>query len=76
MNIDDLTEDQKAKARACKTTDELFALAKEEGYELSEEELDAIAGGKWSGCDANESERERNTEQDCPIRHCFTALGV
>lgn len=47
MNFEELTPDQQAKARACSTPEELLALAKTEGYELSDEELDGIAGGKW-----------------------------
>ena len=39
MNFEDLTDEQKAKARECKTPEDVLALAKEEGYELSEEEL-------------------------------------
>ena len=31
----------------CKTTDELVKLAKEEGMELSDEQLDSVAGGAW-----------------------------
>ena len=50
MNFEDLTPEQKEKALACKTPDELIALAKEEGYELSDAELDGIAGGAWKGC--------------------------
>ena len=33
------------KARACKSPEEILALAKEEGYELSDEELEAVSGG-------------------------------
>lgn len=47
MNFDDLTEEQKAKARAAKTPEEILALAKEEGYELSDAELESISGGVW-----------------------------
>ena len=52
MNIDDLdiSPELKEKARACKTPDEILALAKKEGYKLSEEELAAVSGGGWSGC--------------------------
>ena len=42
-----LTEEQIAKVKACKNSDELLALAKAEGVELTEEQLDAISGG---GC--------------------------
>lgn len=47
MNYNDLSEEQKAKAAECKTPEELLALTKEEGYEISAEELDAISGGDW-----------------------------
>ncbi len=40
-----LTDDQKAKARDCRSMDELTELAAKEGVELSDEMLDAIAGG-------------------------------
>ena len=45
MNYHDLTPEQMEKARACKTPEDILALAKEEGYELSEDELDAVSGG-------------------------------
>ena len=49
MEFKDLTEDQKAKIRECKTPEEMLALAKEEGYELSDEELESISGGiSWT----------------------------
>ena len=50
MEFNDLTEEQKAQVMACKTADELVALAKAEGVELSEEQLDAIAGGDSFWC--------------------------
>ena len=40
-----LTEEQIKKASQCKNTDELLALAKKEGYSLSEEQLAAVSGG-------------------------------
>ena len=49
ITFDDLTEEQKEKALACKTPEELFELAKSEGIELGEEALDAINGGMVSG---------------------------
>ena len=42
---DSLTEEQKEKAKACKTADELVKLAASEGIELPDELLDAVAGG-------------------------------
>ena len=40
-----LTEEQVAKVKACKNSEELLKLAKEEGIELSEEQLSAVSGG-------------------------------
>ena len=45
MEFKDLTPEQQAKVRACTTPEELLALAKAEGYELSDEELEAVSGG-------------------------------
>ena len=40
-----LTEEQKKKAAACKTLEELTAVLTEAGVELSDELLDAVNGG-------------------------------
>ena len=40
-----LTDEQKEKVKACKTMDELVKFAGEEGIELPDEVLDAVAGG-------------------------------
>ena len=40
-----LSEEQIAKVRACKNHEELLALAKEEGIELTDEQLTAVTGG-------------------------------
>lgn len=46
-----LTNEQKKKVEAAKSPEELIAFAKEAGYEMSQEELDAVAGGSWcSNC--------------------------
>ena len=58
MNIDnlDLSPELREKAKACKTPDEMLALAKAEGYKLSEEELAAVSGGgTWSCSDLDDS---------------------
>ncbi len=55
---DSLTDEQKAKAKACKTMEELTELAGKEGIELPDEALDQVAGGipadldgRPNGCD-------------------------
>lgn len=42
---DSLTDEQKAKAKDCKTLDEFFAMADKEGVELPDKLLEAVAGG-------------------------------
>ena len=52
MNANELTADQKAKVDSCKTPDDVIALAKDEGYSLSDDELESINGGKdWWRCE-------------------------
>ena len=53
MNFDDLKNPElQEKLKGAKTPEELLAIAKEEGYELSDEQLDSIsaAGDKWYNC--------------------------
>ena len=46
--FDGLSDEMKAKVTECKTSEELMNLAKTEGIELSDEQLDAISGGiEW-----------------------------
>ena len=48
MGFDDLSMDMQEKARRAKTLEELEALAKESGRELSDEELDSLSGGNYA----------------------------
>ena len=43
--LKDLTEEQIAKIKACKNNEEILKLAKQEGIELTDEQLEAISGG-------------------------------
>ncbi len=43
--LNGLTEEQIAKVKACKNQEELLKLAKEEGVELNNEQLEAVNGG-------------------------------
>ncbi|MBO5529670.1 MAG: hypothetical protein J6A47_10240 [Bacilli bacterium] len=40
-----LSEEQIAKVKACKNQEEFLALAKQEGIELNDEQLEAVSGG-------------------------------
>ena len=53
MDFEDLTSEQRARLRSCGTPEEILELAKESGYSLSDEELDAVAcsgGACWCNC--------------------------
>ena len=43
------TEEQIAKAKECKSADELLAYMQSEGVELTDEDLDTVSGGAWFG---------------------------
>lgn len=68
MNFEDLAPELQAKARECKDVEELIALAKTEGHELSDDELSAISGGaKWNCID------HHDCSSDCSD-HCSAVL--
>ena len=56
MDFNGLTLEQQEKARACKTPEDILALAKEEGIELTDEQLEAVSGG-WDECDTYTGEK-------------------
>ena len=45
IDFENLTDEQIERAKACETAEDILAFAADEGYELSDEELDAINGG-------------------------------
>lgn len=63
MNFEDLTPEQQEKAKACKSVEEVLALAQDEGYELTDSELDAVSGGDWDCWDICSEYVNKN---DCP----------
>lgn len=73
MNFEDLTDEQKSKARECKTTEELIAFAESEGIELSEEQLDAMAGGVNWDCPLIIKDCDKY-ESPCRRKHCATKV--
>lgn len=60
MEFEGLSTELKEKVQACKTAEEILALAQEEGYELSEAELNAVSAGTggWSDCSDYRSKPE------------------
>ena len=59
MNISEsilnkLTDEQKKKVEAAQTPEELLSLAKEAGYELSPDQLEAVSGGWCPDCSIND----------------------
>ena len=44
-----LTDEQIAKVKTCKSQEEILSIAKEEGIELTEEQLEAVSGGCSTG---------------------------
>ena len=49
MKLKDLSPELQEKAKACKTVEELKALAQENGFELSDDELEGVSGGQDCG---------------------------
>ena len=45
MKFEDLSPELQEKAMACETAEDVFELAKAEGIELSEEDLELVSGG-------------------------------
>ena len=45
MDFDKISDELKAKALKCKTPEEVLELARSEGYDLTDEQLQSIAGG-------------------------------
>ena len=49
--LSQLTDEQKRRVENAKSPEELLAIAKESGYELSQEQLDSLSGGEeWYEC--------------------------
>ena len=59
-----LSDEQIAKVKACKNHDELLSLAKEEGIELTDEQLTTISGG--GACSVISDIGDKVNPWDCP----------
>ena len=67
-----LTEEQIAKVKACKNQEEVLALAKQEGIELTDEQLEAVSGGN---CLVQEVGDTRKTCPECGSKNVITLGG-
>ena len=83
MEYKDLSPEQCEKIDACNNVEEILAVAKEEGYELSDSELDQVSGGAWSTYGVNCPECKKviklssneSQEVTCPsCGHSFTLI--
>ena len=68
-----LTNEQIEKVNACKDSEEILKLAKEEGVELNDEQLDAVNGG----CGKSKEWYEIDNMQcpECLNRHCMEKVS-
>ncbi len=72
-----LSKEQIAKVKACKNQDELLKLAKEEGVELTSEQMEAVRGGgclssfKCPVCGSHDYKKLANYQiSGCSTYHC------
>ena len=52
MTYEDLTPEQLEKVHAASSPEEILKIAQDEGYSLSDGELESISGGSWGGDDS------------------------
>ena len=74
-----LSEEQIAKVKTCKNSDELLMLAKAEGVELTDEQIEAVSGGgcfssmKCPNCDSKDFRKLPNYQiSGCSTYKCNT----
>jgi len=68
-----LTKEQYLKVKSCKTTEELMAVAKAEGVELTDEQLEVISGGGMCSTlcpDCASSDLDSSNFPDYHCNHC------
>ncbi len=83
MDIKDLniSPELREKAKACTSPEELLALAKSEGYKLSDEDIAAVSGGGgWAGsgesCPTNDGRFGSRQNIDPAQAHADFVNGV
>ena len=49
MDTIGMTPEQLERVKACETAEDILKLVSEEGYEISDAELEMVSGGSWGG---------------------------
>ena len=70
-----LTDEQIAKVKVCKNSDELLALAKAEGIELTDEQLSSISGGCYNSSSVERYEIDNMQCPECLNSHCMEKVS-
>ena len=74
INKNELTKEQIMKAMQCKTADELIALAKAGGYEITKEEAEAYLA-ELADVELDDNQLKKvaggGCYPDCPKDYCF-----
>ena len=72
MSFENLSPEQLEQARACKSSEELAALAAKVGVELSDEELEGLSGGNWATeCPKEGCKDYRDEPEECKQWKCY-----
>ena len=58
-----LTKEQIEKVKACDNTKDLLQLAKDEGVELAQEQLEAVSGGACSSTNNNKKDKNHRKKE-------------
>ena len=66
-----LTDEQIKKVKECKSSEEILSLAKAEGVQLSDEQLEAVSGGCKSGNPTNPNRCPECGAKVKDIDYCF-----
>lgn len=73
--LESLTAEQIEKVKHCKNSEELLKLAKEEGVQLSDEQLDAVSGGCYNSSSVERYEIDEMQCPECLNRHCMEKVS-
>ena len=53
-SLNGLSDEMRAKIASCAIPEDILALAQDEGVELSDEQMESVAGGSWDCYDCSE----------------------